>query len=141
MNEPKARANARRLFARTGWPVEKQLAAIEREAKNLMALDKLDADDRRWAIRALRTCSIVFAEPPPPTLVTLVERIAKVPGVARSRVRRKDKWFQAAKHKAAHSEASPRQIAIAIDYDQFRTIARWMEDPDWQDEVAFWRGN
>jgi hypothetical protein len=141
MSEHRARASARRLFAATGWPVEKRLAAIERDAKNLLTFDKLEADDRRWAIRALRTCSIVFAEPPPASLVELVERIAKVPAIARSRIRRKDKWLAAAKHKASHPEATARQIATAIDYQQWPTITRWMSDPDWQDEVASWGGN
>ena len=141
MSEPKARANARRLFARTGWPVEERLASIERDAKNLMALDKLDADHRRWAMRVFRACSIVFAEPPPPSLVALVERIAKVPGVARSQIRRRDKWIAAAKHKAANPEATARQIATAVEYDQWSTIKRWMSDPNWQDEVMHWRGH
>lgn len=132
------RRAAARLFGRTGVSVPERISGIEHRASRLLRLLKgrrPKAATARWAFRQLRTCAVVFREPPPVSLIDLIELVACISSVARDQVRRRDKWAEAAQHKAEHPGATARQIASAIAYDQHAVISRWMKSPDWRRAV------
>jgi hypothetical protein len=98
------------------------------------------ADINRWAIRQLDLCARTFERAPPVELVQLLEyqlgaNKPKRDGTKKNR----EKFIAAAHHVAEHPNATPAQIARAIEYDQKYVISGWLEDPEFRDIVGIRR--
>jgi hypothetical protein len=90
----------------------------------------------RWVIRHLDLCTRTFKRPAPVELVRLIEHLVGADKPERNGARKnREKFVAAADYVAHYPDATPSKIARAIKYDQKRIIARWLEDPDFQ-EIA-----
>jgi hypothetical protein len=137
-NERRRRAAAR-LFAVVRPTVATRLQWIEEDAagfvRRLEGDQKIDVPDmRRRAKRAQFVCHTVLAEPAPPSLDRLIELLMNVKE-SRSRIKNREKYNAAVRFVANNRGASPSRIRRKIDYDQPRTIKRWLADPEFQDAV------
>jgi hypothetical protein len=93
------------------------------------------ADMRRWAKRAQFVCHTVLAEPAPPSLGRLIDLLMDAKDRPRSRLKNREKYYAAVRFVAKNPGATVSRIKRAIDYDQPRTIKRWLADPEFQDAV------
>jgi hypothetical protein len=98
------------------------------------------ADINRWAIRQLDLCARTFERAPPVKLVQLLEYQLGADKPKRDGAKKnREKFIAAAHHVAEHPNATPAQIARAIEYDQKYVIAGWLEDREFQEIVAIRR--
>jgi hypothetical protein len=125
------RKPAEALFALDG------LEGIASQARALLDGEIVErrAVVNRWIVRSLDLCARTFCCPPPPELVDLVAKQLRVAGTARGERQNWEKFSDAARYVAQHPEATPAQIARAIDYDQKRQISRWQADPEFDELV------
>jgi len=90
----------------------------------------------RWAIRQLDLCARTFDRPPPLELVVLLEYLLGADKPERNGSRKnREKFIAAAHHVAQYANATPAQIARAIQYDQKRVIQSWLCDREFNEIV------
>ena len=136
-----------RLFSSAFWPrnptVDQRLGSIAATARAVLASLKAGtcqhkpAAINRWIVRHLDLCARTFCRPPPVELVELIQRQLGVAGEERDGNRKnREKFIAAAHHVAQYPSATPARIARAINYDQNRIIAKWLEDQEFQEIVG-----
>lgn len=89
---------------------------------------------RRWAASQIRKCH-VWRRPPPASLVALIEHLLGADKLTRAGPKNRKTFREVARHVAEHPDATPRQVADAIEHDEFVQVRTWMERPDFADEV------
>jgi hypothetical protein len=127
-----ARNAAARLFAATGASVQQQLAAIEVDAKALLADGSKSAETRRWVVLQMEVCAQVFCEPPPPALVKLAAVLMEVTKPPKAR-RNPEKYSEFIKFIQRHPDATVSTIRREIRYDQSAQIKKWLAEPNVED--------
>jgi hypothetical protein len=126
-----------------GAPVDQQLENITATAHTVLANLKdgtcrhKPADINRWTIEQLDLCAQTFCCPPPAELVRLVEYLLGADKPKRNGARKnREKFIAAAHHVAQYPDATPAQIARAIEYDQKIVIKGWLGRPEFQEIVG-----
>ena len=89
--------------------------------------------------RAQFVCHTILAEPAPPSLGRLIDLLMDAKDRPRSRLKNREKYYAAVRFVAKNPGATVSRIKRKIDYDQPRTIKRWLADPEFQDAVEHQR--
>jgi hypothetical protein len=134
---------AEEFFGLLGATVDQRLDSIAATARALLSDLKAGtcryrrSAINRWAVRHLDLCARTFCRPPPVELVALVEhQLGVASGARNSNRKNREKFIAAAHHVAQYPDNTPAQIARAIEYDQKRVIAMWLEDQEFQEIVS-----
>jgi hypothetical protein len=135
-------AVAEEFFGLLGATVDQRLERIAETARAVLASLKTGtcqhkpAAIHRWTARHLDLCARTFCRPPPVELLELNEYLLGADKPERSTRKNLEKFIAAAHYVAQHPKATPAKIARAIEYDQKRIIALWLEDQEFREIVG-----